>query len=148
MTQSKSGTFQVNDVAIYPLFPKAAHVKYSPVRTINLFEKPESIAIFSLRPEGSIQHLLNLWFRARRAWRDLCVERAKRVSTNRDKESIRLKQLLDEFYYPNATSRNIMTVKPIIPPIVEKSELPCCCASGISSSITTYIIAPAANDKA
>ncbi|HKL86538.1 MAG TPA: hypothetical protein VJ861_09430, partial [Treponemataceae bacterium] len=30
-------------------------------------------SIFSSAREASTQHLLNLWFRARRAWRDLCA---------------------------------------------------------------------------
>ncbi len=41
-------------------------------------------------------------------------------------------------------SRIIITTNPIIAPMVARSEFPPLCDSGINSSITTYIIAPAA----
>jgi len=45
-------------------------------------------------PRGaSIEHLLNLQFRARRAWRAFCSRK------KRDKEIVRLKQLLDFFFF-------------------------------------------------
>ena len=50
--------------------------------------------------------------------------------------------------YPNATSKNIMVAKPSIAPIVEKSVSFPVCDSGINSSTTTKIIAPAANERA
>ena len=51
-------------------------------------------------------------------------------------------------YYPKATSNDIMTMNPTIDPIDAIFPLPLECASGIMSSITTQIIAPAANAKA
>ena len=50
--------------------------------------------------------------------------------------------------YPNATSSHIMIANPIIAPMVERSVSFPVCDSGINSSTTTKIIAPAANDKA
>jgi len=50
--------------------------------------------------------------------------------------------------HPNATSRTIITVKPIIAPAVAKWPFPPCWASGMTSSTTTKIIAPAANASA
>ena len=50
--------------------------------------------------------------------------------------------------YPNATSSTIISAKPIIKLKVTRSALPPRCASGISSSATTNIIAPAANASA
>ena len=46
--------------------------------------------------------------------------------------------------YPRATSRSIIAAKPIMPPKVARSVLPPRCDSGITSSMTTNIIAPAA----
>ncbi len=46
--------------------------------------------------------------------------------------------------YPNATSKTIMMVNPIIKQMVAKSTFPARCDSGMSSSTTTKIIAPAA----
>ena len=51
------------------------------------------------------------------------------------------------FIYPNATSKTIIITKPIATPIVPIFECSPVCDSGISSSTTTYIIAPAAKDK-
>ena len=50
-------------------------------------------------------------------------------------------------YYPNATSKSIIITKPIPTLIVTKFDFLLACASGISSDDTTYIIAPAANDR-
>jgi hypothetical protein len=44
-------------------------------------------------PEASIQHWLNLQFRARRAWRDYCV------CNNCDKGTVKLKLLLYYFHF-------------------------------------------------
>lgn len=49
--------------------------------------------------------------------------------------------------YPRATSRTIISVNPIATPIVPMLECLPFCDSGISSSVTTYIIAPAANER-
>ena len=48
-------------------------------------------------------------------------------------------------FYPKATSRIIIITNPIANPIVLIFECSPVCAEGISSSTTTYIIAPAAN---
>jgi len=50
--------------------------------------------------------------------------------------------------YPNPTSSTIITIKPAIAPIVAKSVFPSLCDSGINSSTTTKIIAPAAKLRA
>ena len=50
--------------------------------------------------------------------------------------------------YPSATSRIIITVKPMSAPNVAISEFFSCCDSGISSSTTTKIMAPAAKASA
>jgi hypothetical protein len=50
--------------------------------------------------------------------------------------------------HPRATSRVIITAKPRITPPVAKWTFPSRCDSGISSSATTKIIAPAANASA
>lgn len=50
--------------------------------------------------------------------------------------------------HPNATSSTIITVNPSIAPIVERSVSFPICDSGISSSTTTKIIAPAAKESA
>ena len=52
-----------------------------------------------------------------------------------------------QFIYPNATSKIIITTNPIATPIVPIFECSPACDSGISSSTTTYIIAPAANES-
>ncbi len=51
-------------------------------------------------------------------------------------------------HQPRATSRIIITVKPPITPIVARSTLPLRWASGMSSSATMNIIAPAAKARA
>lgn len=51
-------------------------------------------------------------------------------------------------HYPKATSITIIMTKPIISPSVAISVLPLFCDSGISSSTTTKIIAPAAKARA
>ena len=48
-------------------------------------------------------------------------------------------------FYPNATSRTIMTTNPMLNAIVPQLECSPSLISGINSSTTTYIIAPAAN---
>ena len=63
------------------------------------------------------------------------------------------KELIQHLYeiilfYPNATSNNIIVAKPNMAPIVEISVSCPRCDSGISSSTTTKIMAPAAKDKA
>ena len=50
--------------------------------------------------------------------------------------------------YPKATSRTIITVNPSITPVVARSSWPCRCDSGMTSSTTTKIIAPAAKHRA
>src|SRR5690606_21811539 len=50
--------------------------------------------------------------------------------------------------HPSTTSRVIITIKPIIKPNVARSEFLFCRASGITSSTTTNIMAPAANESA
>lgn len=55
---------------------------------------------------------------------------------------------ITKFFYPNATSNVIMMAKPAITPMVAKSTLPSRCDSGISSSVATKIIAPAAKASA
>ena len=49
-----------------------------------------------------------------------------------------------DLIYPKATSRIIIMTKPTISPRVPTSVLPLVCESGINSSTTTKIIAPAA----
>ena len=49
--------------------------------------------------------------------------------------------------YPKATSKIIIIINPIATPIVPIFECSPFCDSGISSSTTTYIIAPAAKDS-
>ena len=53
-------------------------------------------------------------------------------------------------FYPRATSSIIIMVNPIMQPAVARCVLSWepLCASGMSSSTTTYIIAPAANASA
>ena len=51
------------------------------------------------------------------------------------------------FFQLKATSKTIMTVNPIMAPIVAISPFPPCWDSGITSSTTTNIIAPAAKAK-
>jgi len=55
--------------------------------------------------------------------------------------------LIIVIFYPSATSKTIISINPIATPIVPKSEYFPFCDSGINSCITTYIIAPAANDS-
>lgn len=50
--------------------------------------------------------------------------------------------------YPNATSSIIIVANPSIAPTVDKSVSFPACDSGMSSSTTTNIIAPAANERA
>lgn len=59
-----------------------------------------------------------------------------------------LRPLRLTFPYPNPTSRTIITVNPIMVPMVARSPFPPCCASGMTSSTTTKIIAPAAKARA
>lgn len=51
-------------------------------------------------------------------------------------------------FYPSATSRIIMRVKPSMRLIAARSECPFSCVLGMTSSTTTKIIAPAAKAKA
>ena len=51
-------------------------------------------------------------------------------------------------FYPNATSKIIITVKPAMNPKTAKSVYLSLCVSGITSSTTTNIIAPAAKESA
>ena len=51
------------------------------------------------------------------------------------------------YLYPSATSKIIIIKNPIPTPIVPILDCFCVWAPGISSSDTTYIIAPAANDS-
>lgn len=57
----------------------------------------------------------------------------------------------ERFYDPgvsyNTLSRIIMITNPMPNPIVPRLECVPSCVSGISSSTTTYIMAPAANDS-
>ena len=53
-----------------------------------------------------------------------------------------------KIFQPRATSKNIIMANPIIAPIVEISSFPELWDSGMSSSITTNIIAPAAKERA
>ena len=50
--------------------------------------------------------------------------------------------------YPKAMSRIIIMTKPTMRPRVATSVLPFVCESGINSSTTTKIIAPAAKERA
>ncbi len=47
--------------------------------------------------------------------------------------------------YPSTTSITIIRTKPMAKPMVDRLVCSPCAVSGISSSTTTYIIAPAAN---
>ena len=49
--------------------------------------------------------------------------------------------------YPNATSRDIITMNPTAKVMTPTSECSPCDISGISSSTTTYIMAPAAKER-
>ena len=51
------------------------------------------------------------------------------------------------FIYPKAISNIIMILNPIVSPITPICDFSPLCISGINSSTTTYIIAPAANDN-
>ena len=51
------------------------------------------------------------------------------------------------FFYPNATSKIIIIIKPKAKPNVPKLECFPTWDSGINSSTTTYIIDPAAKDN-
>ena len=67
---------------------------------------------------------------------------------NTSKSRLTLKENILKISYPRLTSKTIITTKPIMVPKVAISVFSRCCDSGISSSTTTYIIAPAAKDKA
>ncbi len=51
-------------------------------------------------------------------------------------------------YYPNATSKHIIIINPAINPMVARSVFPPRWLSGITSSTTMNIIAPAAKASA
>ena len=72
------------------------------------------------------------------------------IMKKRMRESKMTWEYPSRLYYPSATSRIIMTVKPIMKPMVARSvsRFVPLRASGMSSSTTTYIIAPAANASA
>jgi hypothetical protein len=57
------------------------------------------------------------------------------------------RQRSDPLCYPRATSNVVITAKPDIAPMVATSVCFSSWDSGINSSTTTYIIAPAANAK-